>query len=551
MPGSEHKPKALTVPVKDLQSTDNRTDIDTDGEAKIEQLDDRAFKYRVELVNRDGHRLKISHGAIEELVFTNSIFNWWTEGYLIYKNPKDWSERQSAESEDSLGTEMTTWRFRGDGRDYIRIYLDPITDQDPNKNLMVPGFEVPVYTIKLFCCIYEVEDISVNEGDGKKSKKISFWDQRYHAMQEKNSYWNTVDAATRKSDVGTFRQPASHLSNSQRSVSTGLAIQDLLETHLGEAEQGVPIEFEKDGEEITWDPGTTKIFHHAGGNETAADTLDYLLKCHNSSDSTKQQPCILQVSRDDKWSLLPFDEYYTRAYDKQLKQADGWLSEIFMIAGEGANEKNRIPPRPKTPRKGGDWYFNVYNEATNNVNDYEFTEMAYYDHPTSVAVHAYDHSSGQFVIHQEDGDISKAKQFFQSTVVDKAYGDTDSGAKAAMVLNKAKIENKAMTSVFAGSSSDRATALNIGRNETIKQMMYLGNAIKFNVKGMTNRQAGRLISVDRQSYYNETNYDSKILGCYFVTMVTHKITTEGYFNEIIGVKPYHFKDLKFNEEGAV
>ena len=51
MPGSEHKPKALTVPVKDLQSTDNRTDIDTDGEAKIEQLDDRAFKYRVELVN--------------------------------------------------------------------------------------------------------------------------------------------------------------------------------------------------------------------------------------------------------------------------------------------------------------------------------------------------------------------------------------------------------------------------------------------------------------------------------------------------------------------
>ena len=81
-------------------------------------------------------------------------------------------------------------------------------------------------------------------------------------------------------------------------------------------------------------------------------------------------------------------------------------------------------------------------------------------------------------------------------------------------------------------------------------MLFCGNAIRFVSKGMTNRQTGRLIGIDRQSFYEETDFDSKLLGCYFTTSVVHRITPQGYLNEMIGVKPYYFKDLNFNEEKA-
>ena len=99
-------------------------------------------------------------------------------------------------------------------------------------------------------------------------------------------------------------------------------------------------------------------------------------------------------------------------------------------------------------------------------------------------------------------------------------------------------------------TSERIAALIAGRNESIKRMLFCGNAIRFVSKGMTNRQTGRLIGIDRQSFYEETDFDSKLLGCYFTTSVVHRITPQGYLNEMIGVKPYYFKDLNFNEEKA-
>ena len=543
------KPKATTVPVSDLNSeTGDLNDelLVSDSLAPVEEIDDRSFKFKVELHNRDGDMLSLSKGAIEELEIVDTIYDWWLHGTLIYKNTKDWAERQSGVSDDGMNRELSKWKFRGDGRDYIKIYIDPLLESDPLKQQTNTGFNFPTYTITLFACIYDIEDISDNTGDTNKRKKLKFWDYRYHSMQERNSYWNTVEAAMRRGNLRASRIEPSHLSTSKRSVLTGVAIQDLIEFHMAKIDEEV--QYETFDDEPTWNKGSGTIFHSAGGNETAIDALDHLLKCHNSDNSTKQQPCILSLSRDNKWSLLPIEEYYTRAYDKQLNQADGWLSELFLLAGEGNNNTNHIPPKPKVPG-GFDWFFNVYTEDTNNISDYEFTQMSYLDHPASVNIHSYDHEDGQFVIHQEMGDIENVKKFFQSTITDNTFGDGDSGATTAMILNKAKINNESINNVYLP-TSERIAALNAGRNESIKQMLFCGNAIRFISKGMTNRQTGRLIGVDRQSYYDETDFDSKLLGCYFTTSVTHKISPTGYQNEIIGVKPYYFKDLNFNEQKA-
>ena len=86
----------------------------------------------------------------------------------------------------------------------------------------------------------------------------------------------------------------------------------------------------------------------------------------------------------------------------------------------------------------------------------------------------------------------------------------------------------------------------MGRNKKLLSAFLLGNAIQFQVKGMTSRRSGLWIAVDRNNSYTDNDYDKKVLGQYFVTRVVHSITSSGYSNNIIGVKPYLYDDPGFN-----
>ena len=98
------------------------------------------------------------------------------------------------------------------------------------------------------------------------------------------------------------------------------------------------------------------------------------------------------------------------------------------------------------------------------------------------------------------------------------------------------------------SYSDHLGPLIASRNAVMNKALFAGSAINFNIKGSTNRRAGRFISIDRNNPYSENDFDSKILGQYFITNVTHTITGEGYENNILGVKPYYFSKVDFNND---
>jgi hypothetical protein len=78
--------------------------------------------------------------------------------------------------------------------------------------------------------------------------------------------------------------------------------------------------------------------------------------------------------------------------------------------------------------------------------------------------------------------------------------------------------------------------------------LFAGSSIAFNVKGSPTRQAGRFISIDRDSTYTDNDYDDKILGQYLATSVTHTINSAGYTSSVLAVKPYLFKNQSFNED---
>ena len=545
---TETKSQALNVQSPDRLTGDNA--------ATHELLDDRVHKFRVELINRDGKKVSLKKGAISELVIQDSIFNWFHEGYLIYKNPHDFLERITKRGSGAQEVDVDTWRYRLDGRDYIYIYID-VPKQDDAVEGIGPGLNNKTYTIRLLCSIYEVEDIldSTDKGSSGKSKKIKFWDYRYARMQERQTCsikggWNTGQASNRIGPGRVMKKSLMQRSDSERSLYTGLAVKDFLLESLNEIDPSGGVTDASSGVMFAdnFDTGSSTIFHSPIGDETMTDTLDILMSYHASSAETGNQPCILRVDRfTDEWSLLPIGDYYRRSYNRDTDTAGDTQNEIFYISGELSTGEGIPNNKSKVPLQGGDIDINIHNPDTGNIGGYEFTEMSALDNPNTVSVNMYSHTSGQFEVQQQAGDVERTRAHFQENVVDHAYGDKKSGAKASVVLNKTKKENKAINKVFSSGDS-KISALVSGRNKTLKNLFFLGNAVHFPIKGMTNRQAGKIIAIERNTPYIESDFDSKLLGQYFVTSITHRISPKGYFNDIIAVKPFHFKDLKYNED---
>jgi len=509
-----------------------------------ELIGDRLFKFKAVLINNDGRMTKLRRGAIESLIIEDNILDWFHKGYLIFKNPQDFLERavKSYKNED-VYIDMEPYTFRSDGRDYIYIELDiPISSDDPSQTL---SLNTKTYTIKLLCSIYATEDITSSGGSSKKTKKLYFWDYRYELMSEKNSFWSTSAALRRIEDSAISRLPVSQQSNADRSILTGLAIKDVIR----ESFPKYPPKFSTD-----WDDGGGKVFHCAPAGDKMIDTLEYLLDSHISTDGSNNQPCILSLDRfTDEWSLLPIGEYYKRAYNKSLAQPGPYQQERFYL-GQEASSNTIIKNEPKIPRVSTSPVINFHNPDVGIISDYEFTEMAGFDNATelnSTMAHKYD--SGQFDINLTDGDIENVRDFFERNITDYMLGDPKTGPVASFIVNKLRKENKNIYNVYTGSdTTEKSASINAagkanGRNKTLQTILFKGNAIMFNVKGMPNRRSGRFIGIDRNTGYDESNFDSKLLGQYFVTSVLHSINTNGYHNQIIGLKPYYFKDLKFNE----
>ena len=61
------------------------------------------------------------------------------------------------------------------------------------------------------------------------------------------------------------------------------------------------------------------------------------------------------------------------------------------------------------------------------------------------------------------------------------------------------------------------------------------------------RRAGVWIALDKDANYRDNDYESKILGQYFVTRAVHRFdNNNGYTNNIMGVKPYFYNEQQFD-----
>lgn len=499
----------------------------------VEHFDDRSFKFRVIIYNEDGKLLRIKKSGITSLVIEDNILDFMHRGVLVFKNPHDMHERTTEKTVGESETiDIDTFRFRGDARDYLQIDIAPVIDPDPTNAMEIKN---DFYTIRQRFVIYRIEDLP-NEDPTKKEKRVYFHDARMQRLLETDLYWSSAAASIRQG-VGNITKSISQLSNDQRAIRTGIGIKDMIQQALPSAK------FDKN-----WDNGARDTFYTTPGGCKAFDDIMTLYEDHVSSDDTQNQPCLLRVERfTNTWSLLPLKKYFHAAYDASTKSPGPFQNETFYISSS-VDETGGMSNPTKSPEGPKQVTGNTSFADLSLIRNFIYSEMPGEDNQRmliSTPVQAYDSYTKQFQFYHDDQAIQNMFQFFKNNITDTLMGG-DSGPFTEFFINNNKEENKNVRLV-ATTQTDRLGSLVYSRNEVLKQALFAGPAITFDIKGNTNRRAGRFISLDRKNPYTENDFDSKLLGQYLVTRVTHKFdNTQGYSNTILGVKTYYFNQVNFN-----
>lgn len=513
--------------------------IDMGATDNIETFGDRKFKFSIFLLNQDGNYLRLRKGAIHELVVEDDIMNWFHRGTLTIMNPDDIIERvESLHTDDSLNSPKApavSYRFRGDCRDFIYIAFEPhLEPGDPGETI---GADInsATYTMKFLFSIYAIEDIMSPNGRKEKLQKMYFHDYRYQLLREKNLYYSTA-----KSREPTGRQTrnitsVTQMSDSARSKETGHIIQDIIRMALPEGDTDGLFSYH-------WNFGGTKEFYTSPSNFKAIDDINYIMDRHVSTSDYDNQPCLLRLERQtERWELLPVGEFFRRAKSGVLP---GVLqTEHFLLSNDSETEDVKIPPEKKTFGMGiRTPDVNYHFPDISIIDDYNFSEINGVDCQetlNSIISHKNDMRDKKFTISVNDNNVSNVHKKFQSLFIDHTFGGDGGHGTTSWLSDSSREKNFNFNVQY--SSQPKTT-----RNNQLLAAFLLGNAIQFSSTGDTSRRAGVWIAIDRGTNYIDSAYESKILGQYFVTRVLHIIDSGGeYKNNIMGVKPYFYRDLSF------
>lgn len=518
----------------------------TDGTELATFADSRAFRFTCLLTNGETS-IQIKKDSIEELVIEDTAVNWWSQGYIDIRNPRGVLERTLVNMQENMSSTLknntSTYMFRNDARDFLFFSMLPnlFGDGDTPQNI-----DDSFYKMRYQFAIYSVKDITKDDTDENKIKRLYFADWRYVLMTVQNSNFTTTTSLS---------GAVAHMSDTDREIPTGDAIKSLLNESLPDEQQFAD----------NWQPGPNQVDFMSSTNSTVLDDLYELLDNHLSDDVTGNQPCILHLDRyTNVWSLVPVATFFDNATTRDIKGTSVsyipgiYQSEKFVIGRDvGYEERDLINPNAKirVPQQQS-LYFNYSYGQSSTINSYRYIEMHGDVNQKSVAtrpVHQYDTVDKKFKINMASATAKSLVNHLKQTVLTNMQVADYVKEDVPLGIN---VDGDRFANITAAhmytNSDDFYGVLRNSRNKAIMELLFEGNAIEFTVPGETTRRSCRFISVANNitSSGLHGKHDDKVEGQYFVTGVIHRIKNNTYTNKIVGTKLYNY-DNQFESDRAI
>ena len=533
---------SLPTPISNLQNYNDQ----------VVQINDILYYYNILLFNPDYDVVRIKQSAIKTLYIEDDISNFYQEGYLIYDNKFDvieslnslqpgFSQTPSLVDGTLNGTVGKGYRYRGDARDFLIVDIMPEIKPGTIKKGEMNEKDKIVFNMRFTFSIYNSEDIRGNTLN-EKYKKLYFHDVTYQIMNEKQAYFSTSDYLDNKEVI--------KLSNQDRGIPTGTAIQNLIKKVFN-AEEGYNPKISR-----KWDVGGSTLFYSSPAQYKAIDDLNYLLDYHVSSSESDYDNCYLRLERyTEEWKLQSFKDLFSSAFinSPSLSQfglsesAGSSLLESFFL-GMPMDDSTASTVQSRVPDFAGNMM--TFNDSS-ILNQYEFTNISGKDTQEKIVshpVHSHNFSTNTFRIDFSNNDIESAQQTYINNYVKNLKGSGGKPPASNLANNQYRLKQQNIQNIFTISSESQTQRYSFGRNAILRSSLFLNNCIKFRTKGVTSRQAGQFISIQRHNSIPDNYFDDKNLGIFLVIRVEHLFMDQKYYNEIFAVKTYNYKDPKFTSK---
>ena len=544
---------------------------------KITKFNEQEYEYEMYLDSgfseTETRRYPINPNAVVNLNIEETLADWVTKGTLTIFDSFDGLE--STPPSPGLLGKGPQYTFRNDGNDILYIKFHPVLD--------TLGLEAdPIHWDLIYkFAIYDVEDIDQPPGAqgaasaSTKCKKFYFWDHLYQKM-----ITNTIEYSTALNGAA---DPVT------RAIPTGIAMKEIIDQVMR------PYSFDYSGniqnivgggdDGRNWDTGATNIFYTAPASNTAYDCLMDIYSRHVSTTKYSQSPsvsgprgsskfgssdndfCIFYKERgpnpDDEgfFSLRPMTNFFEKAGKNQPKEFQTERFYIQDYAPEATKDSGatrgpgvKYSPQLQQQNLQIDTSLGQYSQITS----YRFVDISPFVNATEFCnrpVYSFDFLTRTMNVNFSQNTAKTARQFMTKKYIAQLRTTNNADEKLFLLTldnNKENRNVKPVYSLYGDNDENGSLARQAdGLQKLLKIGVFQNACISFRVLGSTNRETGRFIAIDKEYGIQDSTFNNKFFGQWFVINVRHVFEAGMYYNEITAVKLHRFKPLDANIPGTI
>lgn len=547
-------------------------------------INNNNYLFKITLISAAGNQSRaqdIKPSAIQEFFISDTLNNFYQQGYIIINNTFDIIERDTPiadpygdpyyynnagntapidnDADGATSNINAGFLFRGEGRDILRVDIMPRLDDTMTNGLGSEEGQKFFY-MNFDFAVYDFEEL-VDSTTGIKSKKLYFWDLYYQLMLEKNVPFTTATFASTTSAysqnvAGTITNTifSENADNADRAIPTGIALREFLkatfppnEKYTADFSINIPNEDianlsqdQIDQKNLDWDIGGTKIFFSTPANYKATDCLDYILSRHVSNVASNFDQCFLQLERyNRKWKFRSLSQYFREAYDPETDGPGQSYIETIKIGGYTEEIGKSKIENYFTPSNG--LFIRI-----GAIKTFSFDSMSALHAQKKLVpylVHSYDYENKQFQIDIARNGIAQSMKTYQQNYVNYMNHANGKPPYSNFAPGQLRYRNKNVNNVFSTTEQDADQRLGVGRNEFLYASIFTNNLLSFRLQGSTHRQAGEFIGIDRDGAMLASKFDNKLLGIYLIIEAKHLFIGNEYYNDLCCIKVYNFDQL--------
>jgi hypothetical protein len=480
-------------------------------------------KYQLDIIfdNSQGNQFQLDLASMVTLDIEEDTRCWYKKASLVIRNPQNIFE-QKVFSNANLNQ---YYKFRNDGRDIVYIRFRIIEDSA----ILSTNAKIDYNTwgMQYKFVVYDREDIP-GETPLTKQLKLYLWEFDHQILQETNLLWSTNELLP--SDIN----PA-YATDDQKQVPTGSAIKSVITKGL-----------QKYGAQTftsEWDVGSSKIFYTAPANYTGADTIEYLLKKHVSSQVGTDggaDPCILSRTRyDNDWKLISYTNFFSKAIEMKgpIATAGPLQREIITLSLPGGDDSaTYLYNLQISPSTSKSYFSNFKDPVTSNIRNIHFTDMSPLDSARDMIhtpCYSNDLKNKIFELDFSNNDIQNVKKFVNTNYANKLK--INSTPDTLITLNKTKTDALALKNIYSY-STDKLGRFAEGRNFLLTSALYYNTSLSFTAFGSPIREAGTFISIETDVGGVRDEFFNKLFGQWMVYNVVHSFSEGDYTNNVTALR---------------